>query len=395
MNIKTIKRPSERIDVRYLSTLKIKSYGDNNLYPNTLIDVVRSSATGTSCLNRYASFIEGNGFKDLSFAKYIVNRYGDTADDIASAVAYDLAAYGGFAIHVNHNVFGEAVEIQHVPFESCRLKEEDDSGYVGFIVTHPDWKGKRTRNGKTVKVNPQTIKEFFIYNPDKRVIQGQIQRDGGIEFYQGQIMWRSTAGRLNYPIPKYDAVIPDMSTDEGLANVRYRNVRNNFLPSGMLVSHRSQMYDSNGSPMIDEYGNPIMDDSGYADELLEFQGDEKSLNIMSVTVNNEEETPKFVEFPVRNFDKDFAVTDAAVVERIYSAFDQDVFHTIKIGKLGFSGDVIRDAYDYYSSITDKERRMIERAFESIFIHWFEVANPSGDYSIQPLKFISNESVVTT
>lgn len=36
-------------------------------------------------------------------------------------------------------------------------------------------------------------------------------------------------GRENtYPVGKGDRVATEMSTDEGLSNVKYRNVRNNF-----------------------------------------------------------------------------------------------------------------------------------------------------------------------
>ena len=64
-----------------------------------------------------------------------------------------------------------------------------------------------------------------VFNPIKEVIAAQIEAAGGIEFYKGQILWISGAGRNTYPVPKADRVSTELSTDEGLANVKYRNVR--------------------------------------------------------------------------------------------------------------------------------------------------------------------------
>ena len=100
--------------------------------------------------------------------------------------------------------------------------------------------------------------------------------------------------------------------------------------------------------------------------------------------------PDTLELPI--YDKEFSVTDASVVERIYSAFGQEPWYCIRVGKVGFSGDILEDAFEYYNSIVNKQQRMIERAFQKIFEHWYEVANASNDYSVQPLKYVRNANV---
>lgn len=48
-------------------------------------------------------------------------------------------------------------------------------------------------------------------------------------------------GRENtYPVGKGDRVATEMSTDEGLSNVKYRNVRNNFFPGAMVFTKRDR-----------------------------------------------------------------------------------------------------------------------------------------------------------
>lgn len=379
MNIQRIKKAPQRIDVSYLSTLGIKSYGRNNLYPQQAKAILDCSSTGAECCDRYARFIEGEGLANAIIYDLEVNAYGETTDDILNAVSQDLANYGGFALHVNYDLNLKICEVQHVPFESCRLQEDDDSGYIAHIVTHPDWQGRTTRNGKVLRVSKDTITAFDRFNPNSEIVRAQIAASGGIEHYKGQIMWVSTAGRDRYPLPKYDRVLTDLSTDEGLSNVKFRNVRCNFLPSAFVITKKGQALND------DDEARRVIEAKGFAEDLEMFQGDETSNTLISLTIENDEEKPEIVEFPVKNFDKDFEVTDKSVVERIYSAFEQEPFLCIRSGKLGFSGTTIHDCYSYYSSLVSKEQRLIERAFTKIFEDWHEPL-ASYDCSIKPLTY---------
>ena len=229
MNVKHTKKPETRVDVKYLSSLGIKTYGDNNLYPQTVRDIVDSSPTGRTCVERRSTYIEGNGLASQALAETVCDTRGNTVDDVHHLCADDVAYQDGLALHVNYNILGQIVSMAHVPFENCRLEEEDDDGVISHIVVHPDWRGKKTRGGKAVKVTIETIEVFPVFNPSPDVVQLQIQAAGGIEFYKGQILYISRAGRNAYPLPLVDVVLTDMSTDEGLSNVNNRNVRNNFL----------------------------------------------------------------------------------------------------------------------------------------------------------------------
>lgn len=379
MNINKIKKAPQRIDVGYLSSLGIKAYGRGNLYPQEAKAILDASSTGAQCADRYARFIEGEGIANAAIYGLEVNRYGETTDDIVTAVAQDLANYGGFALHVNYDLACRIVELQHVPFESCRLQEDDDSGYIGHIVTHPDWTARTTRGGKILKVSKDTIVTYDRFNPDPAIVRAQIAASGGIEYYKGQVMWVSTAGRDRYPLPKYDRVLTDLSTDEGLSNIKFRNARCNFLASAFVITKRSQTLNE-----VDERQRAV-EAQGFAEELAQFQGDETGNVLISLTVDNDEDKPEILSFPTKNFDKDFEVTDSSVVERIYSAFEQEPFLCIRSGKLGFSGTTIHDCYAYYSSLVNKEQRIISRALERVFDNWHEPL-ASTDCEIKPLTY---------
>ena len=383
MNYKEVKHTKERLKVGYNSNLNIQAYGENNLYPQMVARIIDASSTGGICLDRYATFIEGNGLNNVAFAEFVCNQSGATVDDVFHLIAQDMAKYHGCAIHVNFDYSFRVCSMQHVPFECCRLEEETVDGRVLFINYHPDWTGSKTRNGKIMRVDKNTVRKFYVFNPNPAVVAEQMANDGGIENYRGQILWVSLDGVNIYPKAIYDKIITNLSTDEGLDNVNYRNVRNNFLPAGMMIRKKG------GAISVDDNGRPIDDGSGDAmrETLAIFQGDENTGSLLDIEINSDEDAPQFVNIEAANFDKKFTETNASTTERIYSAFGQEPFYCIRIGKTGFSGDILNDAYNYYNSYVTKERRTISRALKRIVQAWNAQINIDGDFEIQPLVLV--------
>lgn len=389
-----LRRKSEpRMDSKYLQALEIQAAGEGNTYYQDVHNIIQASSSGCECVERFAEFIEGAGFADASLYGLVLNHRKDTADEIHRLVCADLAEYGGFALHLNYNLAGEITEVSHVPFEICRLEEPDSNGYVARICTHPDWTGKKTFAGKTKPVDKKNVKRFHKFNPNVNVIHTQIAQAGGIENYNGQIYYFSTAGRDRYPIPRADRVLTEMSTDEGLANVKWRNVRNNFLPAAMVLTRKGQAAPKNkyapaGEEPYYERGERNAND-GFSDSLLQLQGDTEACKLLEVILENNEQAPEVIPLPTTNYDKDFSVTDQSVTEHIYAAFEQEPWYCIRSGKIGFSGSLLVDAFSYYNSIVYKYQRMIERAFVDVMAHWHEgvIAN----CSVLPLEYKSAET----
>lgn len=384
MNLRSVKQPKKRLQSDCLSSLGIQSYGHDNLYPNKLSEVMAASAIACGCLSRYTDFIEGNGFNSQVISDYEINGSGETLDDILSLLSFDLAKFGGFAIHVNYDVLGRIRNLHHVPFITTRLKETNEHGKVAQIAVHPDWTGEMTKDGKRVSVNRENIAYINVFNPDAAISE---IKENGITGYKGQILWYSRFGNMVYPLPIYDPVITDMSTDEGLANVRYRNTRNNFMPSGALVTRKGQDIQGNDNNRRD-------DESENSEVLKQMQGDENACKILEIEIGADEQSPEFINLSTQNYDKEFSVTSASIIDNIYSAFNQEAFLAIRNGKLGFSGTILQDAYSYYSGKVTKEQRAISRALLSIFKYWYE--QPFGEltsetFKIQPLLYGSTNN----
>lgn len=384
MTIDEVKIPKVRIPVSDVTNLDIQSYGKGNNYPQMILQLLGASSNAKSCVARYAKFIRGAGFKDSIFYKSIVNTKGQTCDTLLRLCSDDLAKFGGFALHVNYNLLCEISSVEHIPFEDCRLGIDDDSGYVPEIAIHPDWicsKGKK----KIKKPSKNTIAYTNVFNPDPDVVLSQIIAAGGVDAYKGQTLYVSKDGFMVYPAAIYDSAITDISTDEGLANVRYRNVRNNFLPMGMYVYRKGQkvMIEDKDGNMVEgeEYQNGFD-----AEKFKAFQGDSETCKIIGVGLDEGDEKPEFVEFPTKNYDKDFTVTKDAVAEEIHAAFNQEVFYRIRSGALGFSNDIINDAFNFYNAMTIDERILMEQSFRSVFSHFAYPVNTTNDYSLIPLSY---------
>lgn len=392
MNVEQLKRTGNRFESVDVSSLKIQAYGADNLYPQRISRLIACSDTGVNCLTRYIDFIRGNGFKNEVFAAMQVNSFGDTFDDIHDLLSDDLANYNGFAIHFNYDLTGKTRSIQHIPFENCRLGLADEFGIVHKIAIFPDWEGKKMYGGKAIKPTPDNIDYIDTFNPKPSMVIAQIEAAGGIEFYKGQILWVSSAGRYTYPKAKYDSAVTYLSTEDGLGNISNRNVKNGFFPSGMLVIKRGQDAPAN----VDSKGIAVESprykafETSFSDQVAMLQGDMDCQKILCVEVEHEEDIPQFIPIKGENYDKDFTVTSTNATERIYAAFQQEVFYRLRIGAVGFSADMITDAFDYYNSSTNSMRRMLERAYDKIVKSWHTELSVN-DTVIEPLTYKSSKT----
>lgn len=366
-----------RMETDYNNRFNVQTYGEDNLYPQHLRRIISASGTATLCLNRYAKFIEGYGLN-----AYQLRMNDDaTADTLLHDIAKDVAEFGGFALHVNYNIFGEVTDVHHIPFEHCRLEAADDAGYVAHVKVSDNWDGTKTKDGRKQTLSEDDIETFPVFAPE--FVPTQIEAVGGIEHYHGQILWASMDGKQTYPVPIYDAAITEISTDEGLGNVKYRSVRNNFLVPCMMVTKKGVPYTSKSGREIEPH---IIEE----DDLRAFQGDENTSKIMLVELEDDEEEPKIVEFPVKNLSKEFETTGTDTVERIYAQFHQELFYAVRIGRLGFSGTVMRDAYEYYAGEVTNEQRFIERNLQRIVDNWQNEEVRNTSLTIMPMRYVNSE-----
>ena len=372
--LKTEKQLRTRNDKLY----HIQSYGELNDYPQKLMEVVGASITGGTCVSQYARFCFGRGFRQREFFNAIVNDRGERADDVLASAAEDLARFGGFALHVNWNALYEITSVACVPFEWLRFQELDDNYQFSKIALHPDWGRRYTMLRRW---QSKDIVWFDFFNPDPEAIREQVEKAGGWQNWTGQIFYYSNRGPKAYPLPMYDSALTDMSAEEGLSNLSYRNIRNNYFPAGMFIDHNNP---TNGKEQADERKK----------ELSEFQGDTKAGKMLYVNLEEGEQAPEFKPFESQNTDKKFTESTENVPDRIGAAFCQPPILRAKDVGSNFGATAMKEAYEYYNSQTETERLTLERVMRDVFSHFraIQTINPDDDYSILPKVYEVNQTL---
>ncbi|MCL2596269.1 MAG: hypothetical protein FWD66_01115 [Paludibacter sp.] len=374
----------QRFESRNDKTYGIQTYGENNDYPQKVMEIVAASCTGSSCLDNYKKFISGEGFTDLTNYEKIVNTKGQTLDYVLNEIAKDYATFGGFALHVNYNANFQIIEIQNVPFEHIRFEKLDDNGEFNRVAVHPDW-GRRFVNLR--KWKKDDIIFYNLYNPNPEEIKRQVPQIKINEVmmydfnsYNGQIFYYSNNGEKVYPLPTFDDSLTDMQTEEAISDILYRNANHSFLPAGMLIEKISKSPDNEGQQEQKKQNTTDTEKS-----MLEFQGPKNTSKIMYVAVESDEEKPEFAPFRTNNYDKEFTVSNDTARDKIGRSFNQPPILRCEDVGGNFGSDLMTNAYIFYNSQTRNERLAIERVFMHIFKNWHLPINLN--FEISQLKYV--------
>ena len=352
-DVSTEKRTKTNLDV---TSLGIQSWDRGNLYPQKLWDAIAESGTALSCIEVYAAFIRGAGFPS-EIADNIVNREGQTLNDILALVSQDRAKFGGFAVHINYNEFYEAAEFNYVPFEHTRLGiPNKDTGAISEIAINSDWAGLRIRPDKK---NTTYLK---LFNPQKQVVAAQIEAAGGVENYKGQLLWFSNNRGLSYPTPICDAIITDINSEGGCATVKNRNVKNNFFGAGIFIVEGGKSDSEDNVENASRHNDDLNEESNLVKQIKKMQTDRNAVNVAVLEVERGATPPKFEKFSGMNYDGAFQKTEDSVQKNIGRRFKQPPILRCEEVATGFATEAMQDAYNFYNSVTQDERGEIERAF---------------------------------
>lgn len=376
MKAETLRFDKGRYDSLRLSSYGIISYGRDNDYPQSVLDIVSASQTGAACLEIYKRFVYGNGFMDETLSRRRVNDDGETLDDILERAAGDYATFGGFALHLNFDFNGNACGLSHVPFEFVRLCE-DDGDHAGQVAIHPDW-GRRS---KIKTFDPSMIDYVDMFDPVRNpVLERMSGCPDGAARYNGQVYYH-TGKVWRYPLPIYDAELTDMASQEAIANVTYRNSRQGFMPAGMFINY--QRADDEDAKR---------DAEALKGSLMQLTGDMNAGKILYLELDcsDKENRPEFLTIPSANYDKQFEASRAKVEQSIGQAFMQPPILRAENVGAGFGAEIMQQAYMFYNSITQKERYNLERAFAAVMRSWHE--DIGAEYKIQPLQYADSSPV---
>jgi hypothetical protein len=179
-------------------------YGFNNLFPQHLITLYYNSPIHNALTNSIAYMIEGQGT-------------GTILDNALQGISFDLKLQGSFCAEVIWSMdFTRVVQINHLPFENCRLaydKEEDD---ITGIFYSKDWANTRSKKGK-----PEFIPAF---NPS--IAQEQPRQ---VIYAHGMM-----AGSSYYAKPDYFGALNYVELSYQMGMYHVNNILNGLFPSFII-----------------------------------------------------------------------------------------------------------------------------------------------------------------
>lgn len=188
---------------------KIVGYGDGNLYPQIISELIYASKTASLSVERLSEAIECEGFKDRQFGE-ITNAHGDNMDDILNMLAYDIARFRGCAVIVQYGGDYRPKMIYPVPFEYVRAGLNKDyltNPVIHKYVVFNNWD---RQNIKSTVLDKMAV-TYPAFNPDN--FANEVIEYGGIENHPGQLLYMNFFTTKPYPLSPFHAVQSEMQAE--------------------------------------------------------------------------------------------------------------------------------------------------------------------------------------
>jgi hypothetical protein len=294
------------------------TYGDKNMFPDKLIELLNSSAMHGTAIHAKLDATIGEGVLDTG--NNIINSQGETLNDIYAKVAYDFILFGGYSLNVIWNRAGDAiVEMYHIPFANVRSGKLDDKDQVNEYYYSSDWRNVR-------KYKPVMYKSFSTTD-NKSDNASQI-------FYYYDYSPSSDI----YPLPNYMGAVNDIDLDARIARFHNANISNGMSPSLMINM-------TNGVPSPDKKRELHREINN------SFSGENNAGRVFLTFSDGADRAPQLT--PIQSANDDYyVVLEERIASRILTAHRITSPLLIGIrdgGGLGNNADEIEVAYTHFMS----------------------------------------------
>lgn len=357
---------------------KIITYGDGNLYPQEIANLIYASKTASAAVEKMTENIICEGFKNEEF-RDITNDNGYNMNDILEITANDLARFKGWAWIVQYGLREGGyvpVGVYNVPFEYVRAEKSEN--YLRDPKIYK-WRVFNNWDRQTVKAT-QVLQNSTVYNTyDPKNAPIEIEDCGGLENYNGQLLYVNLCTTRPYPISTFHSVRNEMDAENKNGRYVSRTLGRGFHMCS-IVTH--------GEFETDQ------EQQDFTDTLAEMMGSENAGSVLTVRNNNIEQKDKFITVDQLGspIDKDLykAYVEPLRKDIAISAYNIPL-PLIDSSLLTFSnasGEVIRELQKVYRNSLSKVRQRISRELAQLF---------GVDISITEIKnkFETDELPITT
>lgn len=315
-------------------------YGEDNLFPQYLVELYNGSSTHRALCTTIAGMIYGDGFIPTDLDSRLLYEKWNLEDELRKA-ALDLKLQGGFALEINWSLDRTAIaNVSHLPFENVRCAEiNPDTEQVEEFHYSVDWADKT--------VEPICLPRF----------DSKLKNDEPVQLLYVKPF---SPGSSYYPKPDYIGALPYIELEPEIGKFHINNIRNGLMTS-MAVHF------ANGVPPKEEQiaiKNQIQREAAGAGNAGNFW----------VTFSDDpDRKPSIDTFQLSDADKQYEFLSRECVDKImigHRVVSPAMFGVKTAGQLGSTQelDVARELFD--SQVVKHFQRIIKDAL-------FPLYNESG------------------
>ncbi len=335
MELLKLKQYEERSYAETPSSLGYVNYGDDNLYPQYLIDLFQSSATHNALCTSIAYMLFGDGVQATEVdARLKAQEWG--LDEELRKACLDLKIQGGFALEVVYSIDRTTIaKVRHCPFENIRSGEVNEDEKVEHYYYSKDWSDK--------KCEPEMVCAF---DPTKAVESPH------------QILYVKpfSPGSYFYPKPDYIGSVNYIELDKEIGVYHINNIKNGLAPSFTI-------HFKNGVPAQEERRR-IRNDIE-----RQLAGATNAGKFIVTYSDSPDRKPDFEPFPLSDADKQYQFLSEEVVAKImvgHRVTSPMMFGVMVGGKLGGGTELATAETIFKDDVITPYQRIITDALEEIF-----------------------------
>ena len=335
MELLKLQEYQERSYAEVSSNKGYVQYGDDNLFPQYLIDLYKSSATHNALCTSIAYMIFGDGVQaDTLDARLKIEEWG-LQDEVRKA-CLDLKIQGGFALEVVYSIDRTTVsKVRHCPFENIRSAEVDEDENVNFFYYSKDWSDSRCEPELVRAFDPKDSREHPV-----------------------QILYVKpfSPGSYYYPKPDYIGSIDYIELDKEIGKYHINNIKNGLAPSFSI-------HFKNGIPSQEER-RKIRNDIE-----RQLAGATNAGKFIVTYSDSPDRKPDFEPFPLSDADKQYQFLSTEVSDKImvgHRVVSSAMFGVKTAGQLGNTQELEIASELFDRQVIKPYQRIVKDALESIF-----------------------------
>jgi len=310
------------------------NYGDDNLFPQYLVDLFHSSATHNALSTTIAMMIFGEGFDASDLDGRLAFDQWNLNDELRKA-CLDFKIQGGFALEINWSIDRTTIaNVSHLPFENVRSGFVNEEEKVEYYYYSKDWEDKR-----------EEPVEICAFDVEKKID------------HPTQIMYVKpfSPGSFYYPKPDYVGSINYIELDKEISVYHINNIKNGMSPSFSI-------HFKNGIPPEEERNRIRMDIE------RQLSGASNAGKFIVTYSDDPDRKPDFEPFQLSDAHNQYQFLSEEVTAKImvgHRVTSPQMFGVAVPGKLGGGGELAEASELFERNVIAPARQVVTEAVKTL------------------------------